>query len=191
MTRILFSMRALYRQQQGASHGRPGPADVERESHVLARPFFWRNDLFRRVHRVGGSLRLWRPLDRPAAGVGAATDDGTSDAARAAEEVAPHKTVMPREGGASSRKGLDRRRRRTAGSPAFAGDDSICEGDSLRLRDELLVGVGLEPFQAAFVAVAGILDAAERRFRRRDHHRIHADHAGLDGIADHGRGLRR
>ena len=63
--------------------------------------------------------------------------------------------------------------------------------DELRLRDELLVGIGLEPFHAAFVAVTGILDAAERRFRRRDHHRIHPDHAGLDGIADHGRGLRR
>src|SRR5665647_2888161 len=61
--------------------------------------------------------------------------------------------------------------------------------DSLSLANELRVHIGLQTFDAAFRAVAGLLDAAERRFRRRDRHRVDADHAGLDRIAD-GDGLR-
>src|SRR5262245_13507237 len=49
-----------------------------------------------------------------------------------------------------------------------------------RLRDELRHRVGFEPLDAAFTAVAALLDAAERRFRRRDRHRVDADHAGLE-----------
>src|ERR1041385_4468566 len=65
------------------------------------------------------------------------------------------------------------------------------EDRALRLRDELLVHVDLEALDAALVAVAGILDAAERRLRCRDRDAVHADHAGLERIADRGRGLRR
>ncbi len=43
----------------------------------------------------------------------------------------------------------------------------------LRLRDEFLVGVRLEALDAALVAVAAVLDAAERRFRGRDRHAVH------------------
>src|SRR6188508_1785772 len=60
-----------------------------------------------------------------------------------------------------------------------------------RLRDELLVHVDLEALDAAFVAVTGVLDAAERRLGRRDGDRVHADHAGLERITDRGGGLRR
>src|SRR5437870_9681938 len=61
----------------------------------------------------------------------------------------------------------------------------------LRLRDELLVHIHLEAFDAALVAVTGILDTAERRLGRRDRHAVDADHTGLQRIADRGRGLRR
>jgi hypothetical protein len=135
----------------GASHGRPRPADVERESRVLARPFFWWNGRFRRVHGMGGNLRHWRPLGRPAAGIDAATDDGASGATAACEEVAAAQIAF---------------------GPAFQGEaeHGLRSRRELRLRDELLVGIGLKTFEAAFVTVTGILDAAERRFRRRDHH---------------------
>src|SRR5262245_8127834 len=56
---------------------------------------------------------------------------------------------------------------------------------ALPLRDELAVGVGLETLDAAFLAVTGFLDAAERGLGCRDRNRIHAHHAGLDCIADH------
>ena len=50
----------------------------------------------------------------------------------------------------------------------------------------LVFMIGLQAFDAAFGAVAGLLDAAERRLRRRDGDGIDAHHAGLDGIADGG-----
>ena len=40
------------------------------------------------------------------------------------------------------------------------------------------------------MAVAGILDAAEGRLGRRYHHVVDRDHAGLERVADRGRGLR-
>src|SRR6516225_2999192 len=58
----------------------------------------------------------------------------------------------------------------------------------LRLRDELGVEVGAEPFDAAFAAVAGFLHPTERRFRRRDGNRVDAHHPGRDRVADRGRG---
>ncbi len=48
---------------------------------------------------------------------------------------------------------------------------------SLCLRDELLVGVGLEPLHGTLVAIAAFLDAAERRLGHRDGKRIDTDHA--------------
>src|ERR1044072_5096324 len=65
------------------------------------------------------------------------------------------------------------------------------EASDSRLRDELLVHVDFKALDAALVAVAGVLDAAERRLGRRDRDAVHADHAGLERIADRGRGLRR
>src|SRR5262249_56105411 len=62
---------------------------------------------------------------------------------------------------------------------------------ALRLRDEFLVGVGLESLDAAFVAVAAVLDAAERRLGCRDREAVHPDHARLQRLADRGRGLGR
>src|SRR6478752_3103063 len=61
------------------------------------------------------------------------------------------------------------------------------------LRDELGDEIGAETFNAALAAVAGFLDAAERRFRRRDRDRVDADHAGFERVADRGgrRGRRR
>src|SRR5262249_11549000 len=59
------------------------------------------------------------------------------------------------------------------------------------LRDELARQVGIEALDAAFMAVARLLDAAERRLRGRDRHAVDADHAGLQRIADQVRGLRR
>src|SRR3569833_4795397 len=58
----------------------------------------------------------------------------------------------------------------------------------LRLADELRVQVRAEAFNAAFGTVAGLLDAAERRLRRRDGDRVDADHARLDRVPD---GIRR
>src|SRR6185312_3914525 len=48
--------------------------------------------------------------------------------------------------------------------------------DCSALRDELRVQVGLQAFDAAFGAVARLLDAAKRRFRRRDSDAVDADH---------------
>src|SRR5262245_38185693 len=56
------------------------------------------------------------------------------------------------------------------------------------LRDEFGVEVGAEALDAAFAAVAGFLDAAERRLRRRYRDRVDAHHAGLDRFADGGGG---
>ena len=46
-----------------------------------------------------------------------------------------------------------------------------------RLRNELRVHIGVQALDAAFRAVAGLLDAAERRLRRRDGDAVDADHA--------------
>ncbi len=54
----------------------------------------------------------------------------------------------------------------------------------LSLRDELRVHIRLQTLDAAFRAVARLLDAAERRFRRRNGDRVDADHAGLNRLAD-------
>src|SRR3954468_24004317 len=59
------------------------------------------------------------------------------------------------------------------------------------LRDELGDQIGAETLDAAFAAMAGFLDAAERRLWRRDGDRIDADHAGLQRVADGGRGRAR
>src|SRR5215471_3401172 len=47
-----------------------------------------------------------------------------------------------------------------------------------RLRDELLHRIHLQPLGAAFVAVAGFLDAAEGRLGSGDHHVVDRHHAG-------------
>src|SRR5690242_7028444 len=59
---------------------------------------------------------------------------------------------------------------------------------ALPLRNEFGVEVGAEPLDAAFAAVARLLDAAERRLRRGDGDRIDADHARLHRLADRRRG---
>src|SRR5262245_20770284 len=56
------------------------------------------------------------------------------------------------------------------------------------LRDEFGDEVGAETLDSALAAVAGFLDAAERRLRRRDRDRIDADHAALERVADRGGG---
>src|SRR5262245_38949663 len=58
----------------------------------------------------------------------------------------------------------------------------------LTLRNEFGIEIGAKPLNAAFAAVAGFFDAAERRLRSRDGNRVDAHHARLHGFADGGRG---
>jgi hypothetical protein len=53
-----------------------------------------------------------------------------------------------------------------------------------RLRHELGHQIGLDRFAAAFRAVAGILDAAERGFDRGEAVVVDRDGAGLEGGSD-------
>src|SRR5262245_8947328 len=71
-------------------------------------------------------------------------------------------------------------------------DDDMGPGSRLRrvrdtrsspLRDELARQVGVEALDAAFMAVARLLDATEWRLGRRDRDTVDADHAGLQRIA--------
>src|ERR1700728_1265132 len=83
---------------------------------------------------------------------------------------------------------------RPASAIAPSGTLSSTSGTSSRrsgLRDELGDEVGAEAFGAALAAVTAFLDAAEWCLRRRDHHRVDADHAGFQRVADLGRSLVR
>src|SRR5262245_49285714 len=96
----------------------------------------------------------------------------------------PHAEERPQAASRSVGPPHPSRRPRCARAP----QDEAKRMVRLRLRDELGVEVGAEPFDTALAAVTRLLDAAERRLGRRDCDRVDAHHAAFDGVADCGCG---